>query len=551
MKIYQSAVTTDPVLPQEIATKRYVDQQVVSGVSGAVVGGVFITDITPTSSGIVGNKQYVANTVPANKVITDGTADTPNVRVSLVAEGGAAFYSPTVVVTTEPPQAGGPITVNLTEDTYDKRMFAGYADIVVNVDTVVTATSNTNAKATATVHVAAAGPVVSSATIGALPGTQTEVKQNDVLPITGVVGNTATYVEVIALGAAKAVSSLTLGAADSGGAGFKTFSGTFIVGAGTGAQRASVRARNTLGTFGGTVTSTNTVTLNQTYPTIGARTISYPAGQSALKGSESATVTATVTNADTVAYTSSTDLSVASPNTYAASKTVTRVGGGYVIGTNNYTITATKASNAAVTTATAAVSIADTAPTATISIVGNPTRLVSTPTGTDYTVRITPNQTLNAAPTLAASSGTWQGAWTFSAGVYSRVLRIADADADGAQLFSNLSMTNLANVVGTTITSGAAYTVGGFVRRTLTFAPFSQTAAIGTNISDFTKVTAQYTGSSVLTRRTDTSQYFAGFTITDADGTYNPNGGYLFLTDAEFAGSNTTGTLQVDIEEVA
>ena len=291
--------------------------------------------------------------------------------------------------------------------------------------------------------------------------------------------------------------------------------------------------------------------MNQTFPTIGARSITYPATQSALKGTETATVSSTIANADVVAYTTSADLSVANPNTYAASKTVTRVSGGYVVATNNYTITATKTSNAAVTVASSAISIANTAPTATIAIVGNPTRLVSTPSGTDYTVRITPNQLLNAAPTLVASSGTWQGAWAFSGGVYSRVLRITDADVDGAQTFNTLSMTNIANVNGTTITSGANYTVGGFVRRTLTFAPFSQTAAIGTNITDFTKVNAQYTGSSVLTRRTDTSQFFAGFTNTNADGTYNPNGGYLFLTDAEFAGSNTSGTLQVDIEEVA
>lgn len=548
MKIYQSAVTTDPVLPQEIATKRYVDQQIVSG---AVVGGVFITDISPTGSGIVGAKQYAPNTVPANRVVTSGTADTRNVRVSFVAEGGSAFYSPVITVTTVPPQPGGPITATLVEDQYDKRMFAGYADIVVDVTTVVTVTSNTNASATATVNVAEAGPSSGSITIGALPGTQTEVKNNDVVPVTGVVANTATYAEVIATGAAKSVSSLTLGAADSAGAGFKTVTGTFTVGTGVGAQRVSVRARNALGTFGSTALSANTVTLNQTFPTIGARTITYPAGQTALKGSETATVASTITNADVVSYTSSADLQVTDPNVYGATKTVTRVGGNYVVGTQNFTITATKTSNAATSTATAAVSIAHAAPTASIAIVGNPARLTSTATGKDYTVQITPNQLLNAAPTLVASSGTWQGAWTFSGGVYSRVLRITDADVDGVQTFNTLVLTNIANVNGSAITAGANYTVGGFSKRTLTFAPFSQVAAIGTNITDFSKVNAQYTGSSVLTRRTNTDQFFAGFTIANADGSYNPNGGYLFLTDAEFAGSNTTGTLQVDIEEVA
>jgi hypothetical protein len=550
MKIYQSTATTDPTQPQEIATKHYVDQQIVSG---AIVGGVFFTDISPTSTGIVGNKKYVANTVPANKVITEGTADTQNVRVSLVAEGGSAFYSPSITVTTEPALPGSPFAVALSEDTYDKRMFAGFVDIPgVTVDTVITARSSTNAAAVATIKVAEVGPAVSALTIGAYPGSQTEAKNNDVMSVSGVVANTATYVEIIAGGAAKSISILGLGAADSAGAGFKTFTGTFTVGTASGSQKVTARSRNALGTFGGNFLSSNAITLNQTFPTIGARTVVYPATQSALKGSEAATITATVTNADTVVYSSSADLSVTDPNTYAASKTVTRVGGNYVVATNNYTITATKASNGAVSTASSAVSIANAPATATVSIVGNPARLVSSPDGQLYTVRITANQLLNATPSLNASSGTWQGSWTFSGGVYSRGLVITDADVDGAQVFSGLSLTGLANVAGSTITSGANYTVGGFVRRTLTVPAFQQVVAIGTPINDISKVNAKYAGTaSNLTLRSDTSNFAQGFTITNSDGTYNPTGAYMFITDADFAGSNTSGTLQVEIEEVA
>jgi hypothetical protein len=550
MKIYQSATTTDPTQPSEIATKRYVDQQVVSG---AIIGGVFFTDISPTSTGIVGAKAYVANTVPANKVITDGTADTQNVRVSLVAEGGSAFYSPTITITTVPALPGTPVVVNLAEDTYDKRMFAGFVDLTgVTADTVITATSSTNATARATVHVAAAGPSISSLTIGAYPGSQTEAKNNDVMPITGVVPNTATYVEVIVAGAAKAISSLTLGAADSAGAGFKTVTGTFIVGASSGSQKATARARNTLGTYGANFQSGNSITLNQTFPTIGARTLTYPATQSALKGSETVSIASTVTNADTVAYTSSADLSVSNANLYEAVKTVTRVGGSYVIGTNNYTITATKASNGAIATASSAVTIANAAATASVSITGNPSRLVSTPGGVSYTVNITPNQLLSAAPTMAASSGTLGGSWTFSAGVYSNTLLIKDTDVDGAQLFGSLVLVGLAKVQGTTITSGANYSVGGFQVRTITFPAFQQFAAIGTNVVDITKTIARYSGvAGTLALRSDTTQFSQGYTITDASGNYNPTGGYLFITDGAFAGSNTSGTLQLDIEEVA
>jgi hypothetical protein len=112
-------------------------------------------------------------------------------------------------------------------------------------------------------------------------------------------------------------------------------------------------------------------------------------------------------------------------------------------------------------------------------------------------------------------------------------------------------MTGLAGIIGTVITAGSAYNVGGFPLRTITFPAFAQFAPIGTTVADFSKVAASYTGASVLTRYSDTAQHFQGFTITDGSGNFDPNGGYLFISDAAFAGSNTSGTLQLDIEEVA
>jgi len=240
---------------------------------------------------------------------------------------------------------------------------------------------------------------------------------------------------------------------------------------------------------------------------------------------------------------------VASPGVYAVGKTVTRVSGTYVIGTNNYTITANRAANNATTTATAAITIADVAPNAAISIVGSPTRLQSTATGNDYTIRITPSQTLLSAPTMAASSGTWQGSWVNNAGVWSRVLRINDTDPKGGQTFNTLAVTGLAGVVGNVITSGSAYIVGGFPTRTITFPAFAQWAPIGTSVVDFTKTTSLYTGAGTLTRYSDTAYHFQGFTIVNSAGVYTPNGTHLFISDSDFAGSNTTGTLQLDIAE--
>jgi len=515
-------------------------------------GGLFFIDATPTSSGIVGNPQFVPGTVPANRVILEATTDTNNVTVSLFAEGGTAFYSPTVTVTTIPPQSGGPIVASLVEDPTDRRSYIATANLTgISVDTVVNAVSSTGATATMTIIRAAAGPAFSSLLIGPLPGVQTEAKAGDIVTVSGVVENDAVYAELLAFGAVGTVTGLLVGAADSGGAGFKTVTGSFAVSSLSGTQFVQARARNSLGTYGITATSSNSIVLNQTYPSIGARTITYPVGQQAIKGAESATVAATITNFDTVTYTA-TNMSVDSPSVYAVSKTVTRTGGTYSFGTNNYTITANRAANNATTVASSAVTIADAAPTASISISGSPARLRSTAAGLDYTITITANQRLLSAPSLAASSGTWQGAgWTGSGTTWTRVLRISDPDPKGPQTFSNLTLTGLAGVVGTVITAGAAYTVGGFPVRTITFPAFARFAPIGTLVTDFSKVSASYTGSVSLTRYSDTADHFQGFTIVDSGGNFDAMGGYLYISDAAFAGSNTSGTLQLDIEEVA
>lgn len=543
MKYHQNVtLTSDPVDPMDATTKRYVDNM-----TGGVVGGLFATDITPTSTGIVGSKTYVLGTTPANAVIASGTSDTNNVRVSFVAEPNSSFYSPTITYSLN----GGPAQpTTLNEKANDTRLFTGFADIVIPSGTsTVTLTSSTGATTSVTIIRAGAGPAITALTIGALPGSQTTVKSGDVVQVSGVVENAAVYAEIIAGGAAGSLAAMTLGGPDSGGVGFKSFAGTFTVGSGTGVRTVTARARNTLGTFGANFVSTNSVTLDQAAPVIGSFSITYPGGQQGLKGSESATVTATVTDFTSITY-SGTNLSITAPTTYAASKTATRTGGTYSFGTNNYTITAVKASNGTQTVASTAVTIADTPPTAAISITGNPARLLSSPTGQDYTVVITANQRLLSAPSLVASSGTWQGSWTGSGTTWSRVLRITDADPKGAQTFSTLSLTGLAGVTGSVITAGSTYNVGGFIVRTVFFAPFSQIAAIGTSVQDINKTTASYSGTStILALRNNTADFFQGYTITNAAGVYDPNGTHVFITDQAFAGSNTTGTLAVDIAE--
>jgi len=513
--------------------------------------GLFFLNAAPTTTGIVGAKEYVPGTIPANKVLTQATTDTDTVTVTLFAEGAASFYSPTVTVTTVPPQAGGPITATLVEDAADKRTYAATAALVgLTVDTTVTAVSSTGSTATLVINRAVAGPAVVSLTIGPYPGVQTAVKAGDVLSVTGTAPNAAVYVELLAAGAAAGVTALVLDVPDSAGLGFRSITGSFIVSGLTGLQGVQARGRNSLGTYGTTLSSANQVLLDQVIPIIGARTITYPAGQQALKASETATINALVSNFSGVSYTG-VNLAPANPTLYELNKVVTRTGDTYSYNTPNYTITATKAANASSATASSAVTIAAVAPVAAITIVGNPPRLTSSPTGTNYVITITANQRLLSAPVLAASSGTWLGAWTGGPISWTRTLQIVDADPKGVQTFSGLQVTGLAGMVGTTITAGATYLVGGFSSRNIIFPAFARYAAIGVNVSQVNKVTATYTGASVLTYFPDTQDHFQGFTIVNSLGFFDPLGDHLFISDAAFAGSNTSGTLSLTIVEVA
>jgi hypothetical protein len=595
MKIYQHAtLSADPVEDMDAATKRYVDVRVnTAGV------GLFVTNVNAVN----GNESpvYVANTVPPNKVVSQATIDNFNpVRISIVAEGGAAFYSPVVRVDVDPlnPSTTG-VVATLAETASDFRFFTGTADIDATTylptpgDTkTIYVWSNTGAVTSVVLVRAEAPPEVRTATIGAYPlgptgVLQTAVKGTDSLLVTGTVDNNASLVEIISnTGAAEAGTYTTstvgglLGANDSGGAGRKSFTVQFTVDNGrTGAQSITLRARNTIGTYGSNFTTSNTVVLDQTYPSFSLSVTGYPGGRTALKSGESATLnTASMagwTNGtDVITYTSTTtgltftDTSTQTSTTFGATKTINYTGTGYVDSGTNLSALATRLNNGAQTNQTTLAKIAAVAPTAAFAIAGNPARLISSVAGQNYTVNVTTSQELPSAPSITATSGN-VGTVTGSNKSWSFTLTIDDADPKGAQSFS-INMTNRAGIAGTTITSGGTYTVGGFTNRDVTVGALEQVVDLGVLITDPTKVTVKYTGTSdnLTYRATDLTQFqkgwskvdgaqliftagaepfqnYSGFTFTTSDTSW------LFLTDADFCGANTTGTLQVNIQEVA
>lgn len=507
--------------PQPITTTLSVGQ----GPAGTSGSAIFITDITTT--GVIGQKVLSTD----GKRVLSCATDTDEVTVWIGCEGGQFEYTPTADV------LGVPVALS---ESSTKRWFTGSATVPLGSGmTTVVATSDAGATTSAAVTLLGQGPGITSVQLGGYPGVQTELKDGDQITVTVQADADATEVQIISGSTVDGITMLcTAGVA----------TGLVTIAGGTGTLTFTARARNSFGTYGANFTSPALV-LNQTAPSFSAVSTTYPAGQTAIALGQTATVSCTVSNADSYTYTA-TGLTVANLTTYAVAKTVEATSASYVAAGTNYTITAYRAANGATASTSALVRLATAAPTAAITT--SPTgRMVSSPSGIDYEVRITPSQTLSTAPTLVAAHGTWQGSWVLVGSYWRRSLRITDAVPRGTFTFGPIALSSASLTAGDTITSGASYVVGGVSSRALTFPAFSRVVAIGTTVGDRTKTTASISGGNALTRVDSTAVQANGYYIANADASYNPNGAYLGLSDTGLAGANSSGTLQVIFEETA
>jgi hypothetical protein len=529
--VTQSNITT--AVAAEALIRQEADAAILAQIaSTTALEGIFVIGVTPTSTGLIGGQVYAPNTTPANKVVLECVSDTPNVKITVGVDGSAKSYSPIVTI--------GGVTATIAE-TSTLRWFTATADLVIGEGTeTITVVSNTGATTSVDITLAGAGPNILSAVIGTYPNSQTALKVGDVVSVTLTTELSATHVTIVSGGA---TSTNTTHAVTNGSVTIPV-----TINSSSGQQALSFKAKNSFGTFGVTYV-TALLSLDQTPPTFGVLSVSYPANQGALITGDSATVSCVVNNASSVSY-SATGLTVSAPTTYAASKTVSLATTGYVDSGTNYLITASKASNGTTATKTGLVLIATTAPTGAITT--SPSgRMVGSPTGVNYTITITSTQSLKAAPSLSASAGAWSGNWSGSGKVWSRILVISDTTPKGAAFFSTLELVNQTNIIGSTISAGTTYVVGGFTSRILTIPSFSRVVAIGADVLDATKSTCQITGGNVLTYYADNTVRANGYYIANSDGTFNPLGAYIGLSDSAFAGSNTTGTLQITVSETA
>ncbi len=475
-----------------------------SAAEGSAIGYVFVTDVT--NAGNIGTESYVANTVPADTVLTECTSDTTDVTIAFLAEP-AGFYSPTLSI------SGTPCT-NLAQYGDDRRLFTGSIDVTLTCaagayqDFVLEST--TGQSTTVRVNLAGAGPEINSIIFGAYPGSQTDLKHNDQIGVIVKVANDASSVWIEADKASKTLVNLSLGAVDGAGAGYRNATGTITISSVSPDSPVDAQAENSLGTRGSVFTSAN-LSIDQIYPTITFNSITYPASQGALKNSETANVNVAVTNwtngVDTITYsTPLNEISIPSLTAYAQTKTVTRIGGSYNISSNNYSVSATKVNNDATSSYSRNVRIANVAAQLTVSEPAARLRTRSTgfsdiglttaSTVAEHTITIASNQTMAVVPTLAdpsANQGTWKNG-SFGGGMtsFTNVLQVPDSSTRGTHTWGAISCTNLSGIVTSAITGSTTYVIGGFLPRYYRLVLGQNTSIGATEVTTYSKFTLDW-----------------------------------------------------------
>lgn len=515
-------------------------------------GAVFIIDVTPQSpTDNVGDKVYEVD----DTSLLTCLSTTRNVVVKVLALTGHTKYRPSIFVN------GVAVTIAAKPDA---PLFEGTISLTAPEDGILHATHEDGAEWTTKLELDAA-PVITSATFKSnYPVGQTELKADDVMSVGFVVDSPVVAYEIENSGALKAnsgniasVTSMTLSGLKVADRGNTTtpYGFRIRVKKATGAWSAWYSS-----TVAGSVDLTNTVKLNNLYPTVTFGSVTYPAGQTALKNTEAATVNHVVTNFDVISY-NSTELTIANPSVYAAAKGVTRLAGSYNISTDNFMVTAKRNANGASTVKGAVVSIADGSPV--ISVTTPAARLRSGgnqgTTAQQHVITVTSTQALSVAPTMNAPEGTWSdAAFTPNAArtVWTRRLQVHDNNIKGTYTWNSLVVKSLSGRDVTAINTGATYVLGGFVFRTLSVPAFpNREATIGTAVSDTSKLR-----STNLSKGSSGSLNFAyqatlantadRYTITGPTGVLNNKGNLWYNSDGANASSNTGGTMQIEIEEV-
>lgn len=519
-------------------------------------GGVFITNVQPQNGSDVVDITWQSGIVGSSLVESIET-DTEEIIVTVEWDGTAYNWSGGVEV--------NGVAVTGISEIENSRRFTGTVNIDLNGDLDIIAIHDDGAVHSVPVTLQGVGPEITTVVfINGYPGTQTEVKENDMFDIEvhfEPSGSEPSHVEVYNYGACKSGTFDLSGTELNWGSVHKATITITIDATSTSVQALSgrVRARNSFGTFGadgntddgGTSDGTNLVNCNDRHPSVSWGTISYPASQEALKGSETADVAFNYSFTDSVVFNSPNgDLSVYNDTLLESIKTVTRIAGTYNISTSNLRASAHRDANNTDTVASAIVRIADALPTITVneSAVRFQKGGNSGTSAQNHTVTISSNQQLISNPILVAPEGTLG---TFSGGtsIYNATITIHDNDTNGVYTWQSLVAINLANQTQNVISGNDTYEIGGFVERDIYFSAQSLEEALGTSVSDTTKLVAVDKDLIDMTFYADLDDHVRGYSITEPTMTYNATGNILFWNDVTDRENNTTGLSFIRIRE--
>ena len=481
-------------------------------ITGGDSGNIFVRSVS--SSGIVADLVWAV----VGKHLKSATTDTDQITVAAIVEGSGEEYQPTVTI--------GGIDAAVTETT-TTRIFQAVAAVPLAVgENSIEIVSSTGSKTILLVTRMSGGPAVLDIVISPPTSPQTHYRAGQTAVVAVLTESGAEQITIGAYGA----SANSVTATVHGG----VATATIIISSELSGAPVKVTAFNSFGTAGDTLTSGD-VPIDQSVPSLSLGAM-YPTGQYAVEHGEVAVLSTSVSGHSSVTY--DIPASLTGSAEYEPFKDLTCASLVNEL-LSTVTVTAHKDSNASQTVRAHTIRIANTAPSLSISIDSNPSRLIRSPLGTSYTLRVVASQPLMSLMIdgVTMVSSTDRMTWTGSIKIYDTTPTgdyVVDVDVIGA-----------AGHVGT---GSRTFTVGGFSSRTVTWPAFSRVAPLGFSVYDQSHVSVML-GTKTLMRQEDATDRPNGFYIADANGSYNPSGSYIAFSDVAFAGSNTTGTLQGTVQE--
>jgi hypothetical protein len=310
---------------------------------------------------------------------------------------------------------------------------------------------------------------------------------------------------------------------------------------------------------GGTTNGKDFVYLNNALPSGTLGLVTYPVGQGALKGSETALVAVTALNYESITFTSPpAELSISNSSVFEASKQAQRIGGSTRFSGSNLQMYLRRVSNGTEATVLGLVQIAN-VPIASATISLPYSRLRSG--GNDgssvpsYIVTVVLDQPAIGAPSLspATNGGVWSGSWGGGLSSWTRALQVRDSDSHATHSWVGFSVTNLAGLV-TTSFSPTTYVIGGSVRRVVgPFPAFEQEATVHVVFDTYSKIRFGYPSlneSQTIQRNPIQGNRDDILWAATVESMGTPET-IVFLNDRLLAGQNTLGRLTISyIEEL-